>query len=362
MHLPSHGANPLRLYESLGMKVPEKIIDFSENVNPVGPPASVRENWSHYFKLLSAYPDPTGEPFLSKVAAFHKVETNKIVLGNGASELFAVLARRYTGKRVIVVHPTFSEYEATLEAAKAEIVSVVVDDIGSWQLPIACLKQEMIDASALYLCTPNNPTGVLPSRTVLDELIAYGGTVDCEIILDEAFIDWVDEKLSFIPLIQENPHVIVVRSMTKLYAIPGIRLGYLVADEVICQNLKQQMPHWHINGLAAVIGAECLDSWEYAQEAVRIARLGREKIRKILDGYGCLVSDSVTNYMAFHLPKGHDAHTFFMFCLARGVVLRHSQNFKGMNGQWFRIGVKEDTAIAFLHVVLAEWFEKEGRK
>ena len=239
---------------------------------------------------------------------------------------------------------------------------MVVDDIGSWQLPIACLKQEMIDASALYLCTPNNPTGVLPSRTVLDELIAYGGIVDCEIILDEAFIDWVDEKLSFIPLIQENPHVIVVRSMTKLYAIPGIRLGYLVADEVICQNLKQQMPHWHINGLAAVIGAECLDSWEYAQEAVRIARLGREKIRKILDGYGCLVSDSVTNYMAFHLPKGHDAHTFFMFCLARGVVLRHSQNFKGMNGQWFRIGVKEDTAIAFLNVVLAEWFEKEGRK
>lgn len=360
MVLPSHGANPRRLYESLGLQVPEKIYDFSENVNPVGPPNAIQENWHHYFNLVTAYPDPLGEPFLSAVATFHSVSRDSIVLGNGASEIFTVLARRYSGKRVIVIHPTFSEYEQTLTAAGAEIVEVIVEEIASWQIPMEQVKNEMRKAAAIYICTPNNPTGVLPKRAELQELVAHGRTVGCDVILDEAFIDWVDEQLSFIPeIVNGNDHLLVVRSMTKLYAIPGIRLGYLIANEKICQQLRSQMPHWHINGLAAVIGAECLMSEQYAQEAIQTSNRSREKISAFLRDFHCEVSQSVTNYIAFRLRDTSESAAFFRFCLERGVVLRHSLNFKGMNGQWFRIGMKNKEVMAILEYVLAQWFKKE---
>lgn len=359
MVLPSHGANPMRLYESYGLQPPDIIYDFSENVNPVGPPASIQENWMRLFELVSKYPDPNGEPFLSKVSAFHGVLPENIVLGNGASEIFAVLARRYTGKRVIVVHPTFSEYESTLTAAGAEIIDIVVEDIASWRIPVDVVKNEMVRCDAIYLCTPNNPTGVLPDRAVLMDLIAHGREVDCEVILDEAFIDWVDERASCIFLISENPHVMVVRSMTKLYAIPGIRLGYLVGDAQICGELKWQMPHWHINGLAAFIGAECLESVDYSREAVRYAKIQREQLCAFLNDFGCEVSQSVTNYVAFRLPEGAESVSFFHYCLEQGIVLRHSFNFTGMNGEWFRIGIKEESAMQVLRQVVGEWFEMD---
>lgn len=359
MLLPSHGANPRHLYDRLSLDIPTEIYDLSENVNPAGPPAVIEASWNSYLELISQYPDPTGEPFLSKVADFHHVKKNQIVLGNGASEIFTVLARRYAGKRAIVVHPTFSEYEVTLRAAGAEVVDIMVDDIATWQLPVETLKREMVTASVLYVCTPNNPTGVLPSREVLEELIAHGREVNCEIVLDEAFIDWVDEKASSIPLISQNSHVLVVRSMTKLYAIPGIRLGYLVAHHEICDELREQLPHWHINGLAAVIGVACLASESYAKKAVQRAKEQRIKTTAILQGYGCTVTNSVTNYVAFRLPNPLESAAFFRFCLERGVVLRHSENFKGMNGEWFRIGMKEEGVMAVFEVVLADWFESK---
>lgn len=356
MQLPSHGANPHSVYERLGMIPPENVVDFSENVNPAGPPPAVVDNWVSYLELVTKYPNPNGEPFLSKVAAFHRVVPANIVLGNGASELFAVLARRYTGKRVILVHPTFSEYEATLTVAGADLVHLIVDDIVSWSMDIDEVKRAMVGADALYICTPNNPTGVLPSRSVLAELMAYGRAVGCELVLDEAFIDWVDEATSFIPFVSDNPHVIVVRSMTKMYAIPGIRLGYLIAGEEICEELRAQMPHWHINGLAAVIGAACLDSVDYANVTIAKASGCRERVIAMLRGYGCIVSDSVTNYVAFRLPNVEKSAAFFRFCLVRGVVLRHSENFKGMNGEWFRIGIKQPAQMALFERVLNDWF------
>lgn len=359
MSLPSHGANPLRLYESFGLQAPKQIYDFSENVNPVGPPAMIQQNWAHYFQSIATYPDPHGEPFLGAVAQFHQVAKENIVLGNGASEIFAILARRYTGKRVLVVHPTFSEYEATLQMAGVEVVDVVVDDIATWQLPLERVKLEMQRAAAIYLCTPNNPTGVLLSRHVLEQLIAHGRTVNCEIVLDEAFIDWVDEQLSYIPtIVTGNSHVIVVRSMTKLYAIPGIRLGYVVAHQAIAQQLAAYMPHWHINSLAASIGVQCLNSVDYARQAVEQARVHREQIGQLLRTYGCQVSHSVTNYVAFCLPDVQQSDAFFRFCLQRGIVLRHSFNFKGMNGEWFRIGMKQQEAMCVLENVLHEWFSR----
>ncbi|WP_318616962.1 pyridoxal phosphate-dependent aminotransferase [Sporosarcina sp. YIM B06819] len=357
MQLPEHGANPHHVYATVGIDLPARVLDFSENVNPAGPPQAVREMWPELLADIGAYPDPAGEPFLAEVANFHEVAKSSVFVGNGAAELLALVAERYRGKRAIVVHPTFSEYEATLTAKQVEIVRVVAVETDGFKLPLREVKQAMSSAAVLYLCTPNNPTGVIPERDVLHDIILYGAEVGCDIVLDEAFIDFVDETLSFIPAITEHPHVIVVRSMTKMYAIPGIRLGYVVASPTVIAGIKGLAPHWNVNGIAARIGAVCLAEESFRQQAIQYSNQQREQLTAFLKANNCIVTDSVTNFLSFKV--GQDAaNELYRDLLARGIVLRHSENFRGMDGKWFRIGMKNEAEMAVLTEEMRRWFSE----
>ncbi|MDW0116425.1 threonine-phosphate decarboxylase CobD [Sporosarcina thermotolerans] len=356
MQLPEHGANPRHVYEKFGMEAPAEINDFSENCNPAGPPRAVFELWPKLISRLNAYPDPSGEPFLSGAANYHGIPVSSVIAGNGAAELFSLIAERYRGKQAIVVHPTFSEYEATLQAKGVEITRIVASEEDGFKLPVETILNSLSSASVVYLCTPNNPTGILPERADLLSIIHKAGEIGCEVVLDEAFIDFIDESKSFIAQVKDFPHVIIVRSMTKMYAIPGIRLGYAVAHPDVIAKLKSQLPHWNVNGMAAAIGAVCLD-----QEAYRIAAIGhaneeRKKMTEFLKHHGCTVTDSETNFLSFKPPNARKLYTDM---LKQGIVLRHSENFRGMDGHYLRIGMKSSEEMEKLRGKLTEWFENE---
>lgn len=356
MQLPEHGANAHMVYERLGMTAHENVLDFSENVNPAGPPEAVLKRWPQLVTELKAYPDPSGEPFLSAAAKFHNVEKASLFIGNGAAELLSLLAERYRGKKAVVVHPTFSEYETTLTAKNVEVVRVCALATEGFHLPLQDIMAAMEEASALYLCTPNNPTGIMPSQHDLLELIGHGEKVDCEIVLDEAFIDFVDESRSFINKLSDFPHVIVVRSMTKMYAIPGIRLGYVVAKPAIIEEIKALAPHWNVNGIAAEIGAICLDEKAYCERAIVHSDTEREKMKVFLEDNGCSVTDGAANFISFTLGEGRNTRQLYKDMLLRGIVLRHSENFRGMDGEWLRIGMKKSVHMARLKKELSQWF------
>ncbi|MEK5067260.1 bifunctional adenosylcobinamide kinase/adenosylcobinamide-phosphate guanylyltransferase [Sporosarcina sp. FSL K6-1508] len=356
MKLPEHGANPNDVYSKLGIAQPTQLLDFSENVNPAGPPDAITQMWPSLLSKLRTYPNPEGEPFLSAVADYHSISPASLFAGNGAAELLALLAERYRGKCAIVVHPTFSEYEATLLAKDVEIVRVFASEKDGFKLPLEELLDAMNSAAVLYLCTPNNPTGIMPARADLNVIIQHGAEVGCEIVLDEAFIDFVDESLSFIADITNNPHVIIIRSMTKMYAIPGIRLGYIAAHPSIIEGIKALAPHWNVNGLAAHIGVACLQEERYREQAIQHSNGERKKMTRFLTDHGCIVTDSVTNFISFTLGAGRDANKLYSDMLARGIVLRHSQNFRGMDGRWLRIGMKNTADMAVLRNELEKWF------
>lgn len=353
MQLPEHGANPRHVYEKLGMTPPPRIIDLSENCNPAGPPRAVLAMWPNLVTRLHAYPDPSGEPFISEVAKYHAVSKASVFAGNGAAEILSLIAERYRGKRAIVVHPTFSEYEATLHAKGVEIDRIIASESDGFKLPIEAILTGLAEASVVYICTPNNPTGIMPEGNDLLAVIRKAGEVGCEIVLDEAFIDFIDESRSFIPELKDFPHVIVVRSMTKMYAIPGIRLGYVVAHPDVIVALKSAAPHWNVNGLAAAIGADCLGEEAYRQQAIRHAAEEREKMSVFLKQFGCIVTESEANFLSF---KPHDAGKLYMDMLRQGIVLRHSENFQGMNGRWLRIGMKSSEEMEKLRSELTDWF------
>lgn len=356
MQLPEHGANPHNLYAKLEIEQPANVLDFSENVNPAGPPIGVLKAWPNLLAKVAAYPDPEGEPFLSAAADFHNIGKDALFIGNGAAELLALIAERYRGKRAIVVDPTFSEYEATLKAKNLEVIRVLSTEENGFKLPIAEIREAMDNADVLYLCTPNNPTGILPPREELVEIIRYGEKVNCEIVLDEAFIDFIDESLSFISEIKHFTHVIVVRSMTKMYAIPGIRLGYVVANPTIILEIKAYAPHWNVNGIAASIGGMCLQEVDYTKQAIQHSNEQRKKLKSFLRMNACTVTDSVANFLSFKPREGRTARQLYTDLLKRGIVLRHSENFRGMDGNWLRIGMKNEADMNVLKEELARWF------
>ncbi|MBO1913276.1 aminotransferase class I/II-fold pyridoxal phosphate-dependent enzyme, partial [Microvirga sp. 3-52] len=133
-------------YKKLGVIPPDNVLDFSENVNPAGPPSSVKKIWADLLGRINQYPDPEGEPFLTAAENFHQIDRKSLILGNGAAELLSLIAERYRGKSAVIVHPTFSEYEATLKAKNVEIVRVLSTEESGFKLPMNDIQQAMENA------------------------------------------------------------------------------------------------------------------------------------------------------------------------------------------------------------------------
>ncbi|MFC4713122.1 threonine-phosphate decarboxylase CobD [Planococcus dechangensis] len=353
MNLPEHGANPHRLYKQAGQNRPADIIDFSENIHPFGPPVFVKQQWPEFLGLLTAYPDPEAEPFRSAAAQYHGVDKAQLAAGNGAAEIFTWLARRYRNKRVLLVEPGFSEYRSTLSAEGAQIMEIDLRE-NEWKLNREQVKSKIEGCAAFYVCNPHNPTGRLIGIDELADIAELCRGV-CELVVDEAFIDFVGEQASFVAWMKNYPHVIVVRSMTKMYALAGLRLGYVIADPAVILQLTEGAAHWNVNSLAAAAGARCFSEAIYRTQVIEGASNEREKMEDFLTETGCVFIPSAANFLCFQLPDPSDSDQFFSAMLAKGIVLRHTYSFKGMDGKWFRIGMKSAAAMEKLRKEMREW-------
>ncbi|TWT27617.1 histidinol-phosphate transaminase [Planomicrobium sp. CPCC 101110] len=357
MNLPDHGANPLLLYKQMGMEPPARIIDFSENVHPFGPPVFLKEIWPDLQELVSRYPDPEAEPFRSAAAKYHGVSLHQIGVGNGAAEIFTWLARRYRKKRVALIEPAFSEYRKTLEAENVEIAAVELKEETAWKLDIAKTKRVIKGCAALYVCNPHNPTGRLVPKSDLLDLAEACRQAGCELVADEAFVDFTGEQNSLVPELNAHPNLIIVRSMTKMYAIPGLRLGYAMGAPSIIEALKSGAAHWNVNALSALIGARCFEETGYREKIIQAAREERQLMKGFFHEKGCMATDSEVNFLSFQLPDPQRSGQFFSDMLKAGIVLRHTNSFHGMDGRWFRIGMKSTGHMKELREAIAKWLE-----
>ncbi|AQQ54315.1 pyridoxal phosphate-dependent aminotransferase [Planococcus lenghuensis] len=355
MNLPDHGANPLRLYKELNLEPPVRLLDFSENVHPFGPPDFIRQQWPALLPAITRYPDPAAEPFRTAAASFHSVSPDQVAASNGAAEVFTWLARRYRGKRVLLAEPAFSEYRKTLEAEGAQVKTIQLEADDAWALPVNELAPLLADCAAFYICNPHNPTGALIRPEDMKRIAGICRTADCELVIDEAFMDFAGEAFSFVPQLSANPHVTIIRSMTKMYALPGLRLGYVLGQGDVIRELTAGAAHWNVNALAAAIGAQCFKESGYRRMIREAAVAERQKMTAFLSGAGCKVTDSAVNFLSFRLPPSYDPARFLKDMLQRGLILRHTYSFNGMDGEWFRIGMKSSADMEALREAIAGW-------
>ncbi|MEH7376138.1 threonine-phosphate decarboxylase CobD [Neobacillus drentensis] len=354
MNWPSHGSNPQYLYEAMGLALPLQFIDFSANINPIGPPSALKEKWPGFFQKINVYPDPYATQLKERIAKSEQTPIDTILIGNGGAELITLLARMLAGKKVLIVEPTFSEYEQACRANKCEIVYHQLVE-PNFELNPVDFHSSLMDADAVFLCNPNNPTGIYyPASTVIS-IIEECEKRDCLVVLDEAFFDFLIEYESVVPYINKFSNLIIIRSLTKMFAIPGIRLGYLIAQPAIVSSLSQLQSHWSTNTIALLAGELCLQNEFFIKESQAYISHERKRLFAFFTQEEFVVSSSNVNFYLLKDPHLKDQFALFEFLLHQGIIPRHTFNFPGLEGRWLRFAIKSNQENNQLMEVLVKW-------
>ncbi len=318
---------------------PAQILDFSADLNPLGPPGEVRAILQEGLKALAHYPDPAYRRFRESAARAEQVDPSWILPGNGTAELIYLISRWKAGETVGVIVPTFTEYQRAAQSAGSEIL-LFPSDLGE-------LLPKLKQVRLLFLCNPNNPTGTLWLASLLRDLLEEAGRSGTVVVVDEAYMDFVEdpEACSAVPWVEIFPHLIVLRSLTKILALPGLRIGYLVASPAVLQELQALQSPWALNGLAAWLGAEWIGRQKhrrFVEETREKLKLFRREFKAGLNGFPELRPlPTAANFFLCRLSQDHSAVDLAKRLASSGVLIRLCDDFSGLEKERFiRLAVR----------------------
>ncbi len=267
-----HGGNLRELAQRAGLDR-DQILDFSASINPLGPPEGLRAVLARNIDRLVHYPDPGCTELAELLARRHQVAPDQIVVGNGSTEIFFALARALRFDRAVIPVPSYADYATAVRAAGREVRLWKLQESEAFALDWRALEAELHGEELVLLGQPNNPTGrALDDEELLALAARHPATT---FVVDEAFADFMAGYRS---LAGRSPtNVIVVRSLTKFYAIPGLRLGFAVAAAAVARQIRDQMLPWSVNVLAQEAAVALLADEDYARRS--IALIDRERTR-----------------------------------------------------------------------------------
>ncbi|GGF29511.1 threonine-phosphate decarboxylase [Halobacillus andaensis] len=352
MKWPAHGANPHYLTES--MNLPPVQYDFSVNVNPLGPPEWLKEKWQDFYHLVMEYPDPHNKRLIETIAETEGISEEQVLVGNGASELLMLLGGYFSGKRVLIVEPTFSEYRTIAQTHGCQVETVFLKEEERWQLPVERIEEKMAGVDLVILCNPNNPTGVHYDWSEMAPLLETCEMTGTYLVIDEAFYDFVEQEPSLIQHVKSYSKLIVLRSLTKMYAVPGLRMGYAAADKHLVEELSHYQPTWSVNGLAQAVAERCVQDDVFRKGTRRYIQSEKDRLFPALQDLSFTVTDSEVNY---YLLGGYPnlGETLLPFLLENRIAARHTYNFPGIDGEFIRLCIHTKEANDRLLELLARW-------
>jgi threonine-phosphate decarboxylase len=325
-----------------GVDISGALIDFSVSTNPFGAPPAVIDAYHRAAATIGVYPEPYAATLTTAIANHLNVAPVNVLVGNGSTQLFYLIARVLRARRPFVVIPTFSEIANSLLAMAAAPRSVMLRRDRDFQFDLGDICRGLADgADALFLGRPNSPTGTTVDLAMVSAIAERCAASRCWCVIDEAFIDFADDPASAVALIKEFERMIVVRSMTKLYAIPGLRLGYLVASADIVGELARALEPWSVSGPAAAVGIVCLAQPDGWREEIRGAiRAERGFLTQQLATFpGLAVYPSSANFLMFNMRTGGQ-RVFSSHMRECGIVVRDLAALPGAGPGLYRIAVR----------------------
>lgn len=277
---------------------------------------------------LGEYPDEAAAT--AAVAAAHGRESSEVVTLNGAAEAFTLLARGLAPKQPAIVHPQFSEPERALRDAGLEPTRVTLEP--PFELDPGAVPEQ---ADLVVIGNPTNPTGVLHPAAAIRRLCRPGRTT----VVDEAFMDFVVAEPESLANERDLPGLVVVRSLTKVLGLPGVRAGYLLADAALTEQLRRARPQWPVNSVAlAVIEAAAAHPDHSRRQASETASHRAELAAELAELEGVNVLPSSANFMLLELPDAAAAYELLLS--EHGISTRPGWTFPGLNRRYLRVAVR----------------------
>ncbi len=347
MSRPLHGGN-LSWAADLAGCSPNCILDFSASINPLGPPQSAMAAIQDHLHTLTAYPDPSYRSLCQVLSEVHQLPINWFLPGNGAAELLTWACRdlaqlSWTG----LLTPAFADYQRALNAFQAQIKTFPLSLEGVGELPsdimgtaLRTMSQTGATQSGLLLNNPHNPTGQLLDIKQIEGLLAQFALV----VVDEAFIDFLpeNEQYSLIGRVQDFPNLIILRSLTKFYSLPGLRLGYAVGQPQRLRQWQQWRDPWSVNSLASAAGIAVLRDQEFQQQTLNWLPSSRSQLYTQLTelpgfypwpgaaNFLLVATDYVVPTLQKALLQDHQ------------ILIRDCLSFPELGEHYFRIAVRTD--------------------
>lgn len=313
-------------------------LDFSVNINPLGIPERVQAALVKAAEECMHYPDMEAEKLRKAIAGMTGEDCNYIVCGNGASELFVAIVHALCPKKILIPVPSFWGYEKAAKTSGAEICYYQMKEENGFMPDEGIVEALKGGADLLFLANPNNPTGSRIQPEQLVKIIAYCKKKGITVVLDECFIEFTDgwEAQTMLKETDTFSNLIVVRAFTKIFAIPGVRLGYLVCkNKMLTDRIKAQIPEWNLSVFAQKAGAAAAEETDYLRRTVIFLKKEREYLTDKLKKLGITVFPAAANFLLLHtgLPLYEEL-------LKRGILIRDCSNFRGLNGGYYRVAVK----------------------
>ena len=360
-----HGGNIFQFAHEQRIE-PYEVIDFSANINPLGPSQRGLDALNAQLRYISHYPDATNDDVLNAIADTYGMDKHQITVGNGAAELLYAICRLpgYTG--AFVPAPGFSEYKEALEASKIPVRDIFYrpreDDNGKPYFEVPYLALETFAAELkgqdgriiVFLGNPNNPDCTLLDKDHIRTVASMLKDANSLLVIDESFIDFVgndplqDNEHSMRSLVNEFDNIIVVHSFTKFYAVPGLRIGAAFANETLITQLQQYIPSWSVNTLAQAYTKAALNDVDYIKRTKQELNDERAFMYNALDDIeGITVYPPSANFILFQVnQEGITANYINEELKKYNMIVRNCDSYVGLTNHWVRIAIKDhDTNI-----------------
>gem|GEM_PF-17626 len=359
-------------------------MDFSVNTNPLGMPERVKQALMRAVEESGNYPDIRAEALVAAVADWGGFRREMLVFGNGASELLLAAVHAVRPEKILIPTPSFFGYEKAAEAAGCEVVYWEMKPEEKFCLTENFLDCLTADVDMVFLANPNNPVGNLLQPELLEKIAEKCLTNHCFLVLDECFIELTgkEKTYSFVAKLGRYPNVLVLRAFTKLFAIPGVRLGYVVCGEELAEKIRKQLPEWNLSVYAQKAGVAATEEKGFAERSAAYVAKERAYLTEVLEKEGFSVYPGEADYLLFSVEgyggsgerkpgkylrdgnqekpgreflgvgkenvqrdfqdgkQGETEKTLYELLLERGILIRDCSNFRGLSQGFYRIAVK----------------------
>jgi threonine-phosphate decarboxylase len=360
----THGGDVFRVARELGLP-PSAILDFSASINPLGMPQGVRQAALAALEQSVHYPEPDAASLTAALADHLGLPADNILPGTGSTELLYHSARVLRPRRALLVTPAFSEYERALQLIGTEIDFFALSPEDGFRLDAErLLRRLMPETDVILFANPGNPSGVGVEPKIV-EAVVQAVREQAMVAVDEAFIDF-SPHLSVMDRVARYSNLYVFRSLTKFYAIPGLRAGYLAGPAHGISLLAASRPPWPFSTVAQAAAEACLREEAYRQQTLQLIPVLRRELAAGLGALGLTVFPSVANYLLARLEEGGQTAAEVAAALrGRGILIRDCANFPPLDARYFRVAVRtaeeNEKLLAALREVLVPAAGK-GRK